>query len=431
MISCLMLGNVFFQKAKKFENLNIIINELKKNRETIYSYPTGAIVEIIHEYSKILSKDRKFLNYEGVPFLALWLKKINIEKILRLNIGEQGYLDDFIQIEDNKYMKALPRGLVCHFMAGNVPTLPIFYLIQSLLCKNINLIRVPNGNINIVVELLKPLKDIIIDFKGTCYSGLALLKSTALINFPSNNVGLNTEMSLAADVRVICGGDEAVDTLAVLPKKTTCKDIIFGPKYSFAVFEKSAMESTDFSQTLDAFVSDIISFDQKACSSPQVLFIEKSNLSIREVALELSKAIDKILKRYPKNKIDEATAAKIINKRGEYLLSLEKDIICGNGLEYTILIDKKINLEEPMQCRTIYLKEVGNILEVCNLITPRIQTIGIASKDNNKIMDFANKVSLRGVDRLVKVGFMNLYDSPWDGILFMSELVKWTTLNLN
>jgi len=31
---------------------------------------------------------------------------------------------------------------------------------------------------------------------------------------------------------------------------------------------------------------------------------------------------------------------------------------------------------------------------------------------------------------VVKVGFMNLYDSPWDGKLFMSEVVKWTSLNL-
>jgi hypothetical protein len=426
-----MLVNDVFKETKEFEDLSIIINELTKNRQTIYAYPTGAIVEIIHEYSKILSKDRKLLDYEGVPFLALWLKRINIEKLIRLNLGKQEYLDDFKQIEDNKYMKAQPRGLICHFMAGNVPTLPIYYLIQALLCKNVNLIRVPIDNINIVVELLKPLKDIMINFEGECYSALALLESTSLINFPSNDIVLNTEMSLAADVRVICGGNEAVNTLAVLPKKTTCKDIIFGPKYSFAVFEKSAMESSNFFQTLDNFVNDIISFDQKACSSPQVLFIEKSNLSLKEVALALSKVIDKISKRYPENKIDEGTAAKIINKRGEYLLSLEKDIICGIGLKYSILIDKNINLEEPMQCRTIYLKEVENILDVCKLITPRIQTIGIASEDNNKIMDFANKVSLKGVDRLVKVGFMNLYDSPWDGILFMSELVKWTTLNLN
>ena len=430
MISCFMLGNNFFEDNNKIQDISVIINELEKNREKIYSYPTGAIVKIIDEYSRILSKDRKLLSYEGVAFLVLWLKKINIEKILRLNLEKQDYLDDFIQIEDDKFIKALPRGLVCHFMAGNVPTLSIYYLIQSLLCKNVNLIRVPLENIKIVTELLKPLKDITVDFEGISYPGLVLLESTSLINFPSKDIKLNTQMSLAADVRVICGGEEAVNTLSVLPKKTTCKDIIFGPKYSFAVFEKSAVESHDLCKTLDAFVKDIISFDQKACSSPQVLFIEKSNLSLKEVALLLSQAMDKISKRYPRNIMDEGTCAKIINKRGEYLLSLEKDIICGIDLQYTILIDKEINLEEPIQCRTIFLKEIGNILDVSTLITSRIQTIGIACADKKKIMDFANKVSLKGVDRVVKVGFMNLYDSPWDGTLFMSEVVKWTSLNL-
>lgn len=430
MISCFMLGNNFFTEPKKFQNLDIIIEELNKNRETIYSYPSGAIVEIINEYSKILSCDRYFLNYEGVPFLVLWLKRNNIVKLLRLDLRKQEFLDNFIQIEDNKFMKAQPRGVVCHFMAGNVPTLPIYYLIQALLCKNVNLCRVPLESINIVVELLKPLIGIKVNYSGVEYYGITLLKSISLINFPSDNLELNIEMSQSADVRVICGGEEAVNTLSVLPKKTTCKDIIFGPKYSFAVFEKSAMESVHLSKTFDDFAKDIISFHQKACSSPQVLFIEKSNLTLKEAAYKLSESLEKVLKRYPKAKIRQGTSANIINKRGEYLLCPEKDIICSKDLQYTILIDKEITLEEPVQHGTIFLKEVEDIFEVCKLITPKIQTIGIASEDNNKIMNFASKVSLNGVNRLIKVGCMNLYDSPWDGMLFINEIVKWAMLNL-
>jgi hypothetical protein len=327
-------------------------------------------------------------------------------------------------------MKAQQRGLVCHFMAANVPTIPIYYLVQSLLCKNINISRVPLESINITVELLKPLTDIKVNFKGVDYFGGTLLKSISLINFSSDNIELNTEMSQAADVRIICGGEEAVNTLSFLNKKTTCKDVILGPKYSFAVFEKSAMESINVSKTFDDFAKDVISFDQKACSSPQVLFIEKSNLTLKEAAFKLSESLERILKRYSPIEINQGTAASIIQKRGEYLLSLEKDIICSKCLQYTILIDKEITLEEPLQHRTIFLKEVEDIFDVCKLITPRVQTIGIASEDNNKIMKFAHKVSLNGVDRLVRVGLMNQYDSPWDGMLLMNEIVKWTILNL-
>ena len=77
-------------------------------------------------------------------------------------------------------------------------------------------------------------------------------------------------------------------------KKTTCKDLIFGPKYSFAVFDKSAIESDDFEEYLENLVTDIIAFNQKACSSPQVLFLEKSKLPIEEIAQMLSQKFEKI-----------------------------------------------------------------------------------------------------------------------------------------
>ena len=430
MISCFMLVAEFFSEPRKFQNLDFIIDEIDKSRELIYSYPSGALIEIIHEYSKILSRKREFINYEGVPFLALWLKKGNIGKILGLNFEKIQCLDDFIELESGKYIKAQPKGIVCHFMAGNIPTLSIYSLLQALLCKNVNIIRVPIENIKVVLELLKPLLDINISFEGKQYYGRDLLKSTCIIYFPSNEKTLNAQMSLSADARIIWGGELAVNAITVLPKKTTCKDVIFGPKYSFAIFERSIMESPNLSNAFDAFARDIISFGQNACSSPQVLFVEASNLTLKEVGLLLSESLKKITIRHPKAPITQSTAARILNKRGEYLLCTDKDILCSKDFQYTILMDREICLEEPINGTTIFLKEVQDILEVCKLITPRIQTIGIASENDNKMKAFANRVSLKGVDRLVKVGCMNFYDSPWDGILLMSELVKWTTLNL-
>jgi len=425
-----MLGDEFFLEPRQFENLDLIMDKIEESRELIYSIPTAAIIEIIHEYSKILSGKKEFFNYEGVAFLVLWLKKGNITKTLRTNFEKIQCLDEFIEFESGKFIKAQPKGVVCHFIAGNVPTLSIYSLVQALLCKNLNLLRVPMESIKIVVELLKPLLNIEIAFEGKEYYGRDLLKSTGIIYFPSYEKVLNVQMSLRADVRIVWGGETAVNTITLLPKKTTCKDVIFGPKYSFAVFDRSMLESPNLSKAFDDFARDIMSFGQNACSSPQVLFIETSNLSLKEAGFKLSESLKKLIKRSCKASIPESTVARILNKRGEYLLCTAKDIICSKDFQYTILMDREICLEEPINGTTIFLKEVEDILEVCKLITPRIQTIGIASENDDNMKDFANRVSLRGVDRLVKVGCMNFYDSPWDGILLMSELVKWTTLNL-
>jgi len=430
MINCYQLNGEFNENGIKFENFNEIENCLDKGFTKLHEFPVQVIILIINEFSKKIAKNREVLMIEGVPFLSFYLKKMNIEKQLKLNLGNIEFLNSFVQVDDEKYIKAQPKGIVCHWMAGNVPTLGIYSVLQSILCKNGNILRVSKESVIAVYELLKLLDNIEVKYEGNIYSSKIILKNIALIYFNSEDENLNSQMSLKADARIVWGSKIAVDAISLMPKKTTCKDLIFGPKYSFSIFDKSAIESNDFEEYLENLVTDTIAFNQKGCSSPQVLFIEKSKLNIEEFAQILCVKFEKITKRYTNLDLEEATVAKIINKRGEYLLGRSKLAYISSGLQYTILIDNELKLEEAITGRTIFIKEVEDILDVCSLITKNIQTIGIASKNSNKILEFADKVTTLGVDRVVKIGYMNFYDSPWDGCLIMSELVRWCSLNI-
>ncbi|EET88677.1 acyl-CoA reductase-related protein, partial [Clostridium carboxidivorans P7] len=88
-------------------------------------------------------------------------------------------------------------------------------------------------------------------------------------------------------------------------------------------------------------------------------------------------------------------------------------------------------LEEPIGGRCLFVKEINNMFEVKDLITRRVQTIGIACKDKNKTLEFADSVTALGVDRVVDVGLMNIYDYPWDGCFMTNELVRWCSVNIN
>ncbi|MBU3092962.1 acyl-CoA reductase [Clostridium sp. CF011] len=429
MINCYELNGEFYEKGLKFEDFHELETCLNKNFNKLHEFPVQVIILIINEYSKRIAINREILRMEGVPFLCFYLKKINMEKQLKLNLSNIEYLNNFVQVENEKYIKAQPKGLVCHWMAGNVPTLGIYSVIQSIICKNSNILRVSKESVSTVYELLKLLDNIEVEYGGETYSSKIILKNIALVYFNSGDKYLNSQMSLKADARIVWGNKTAVDAISLLPKKTTCKDLIFGPKYSFAVFDRSAIESDDFEEYLENLVTDIIAFNQKSCSSPQVLFLEKSKLTVEEIAKILSRKFEKITKRYTNLDLEEAIAAKIINKRGEYLLSINKLTYMSKGLQYTILIDSEVKLEEAITGRTIFIKEVDDILDVCPLITKNIQTIGIASKNSNKTLEFADRVTTFGVDRVVKIGYMNFYDSPWDGSLIISELVRWCSLN--
>ncbi|WP_123052863.1 acyl-CoA reductase [Clostridium sp. JN-1] len=429
MINCYSLNGKLYDTPIEFNDFNEIKLNLEKNLDALNSLPFEVIVLIFDAYSKKLSSNRELLKIEGAPFLSFYLKKANIESLIDNSLKNKKCLDEFIDIGNGKFIKAQGRGIVCHWIAGNIPTLAIYSMLQSLIAKNLNIIRVSKKTMNTALKLFELLNGIKVVYDEREYSSDILLKSISFVYFESSDKLLNRSMSQAADARVVWGGEDAVNLITSLPKKTTCKDLIFGPKYSFAVFDKSAIESNDFENYITKFVLDIVLFGQQACSSPHVLFVEKSKMPLKKIVQVLSQAFVKINNRYP-NILDQSTAAKIINERGLYGLSLNKDLYCPKGLEYTILINNDFTLEEPIGGRCIFVKQVDNIFDIKKLITRRVQTIGIASKDRSRVLKFADEVTSLGVDRIVSAGIMNIYDSPWDGYYMINELIRWCLINL-
>lgn len=431
MIECYSLSGEFYESPMCFADFDDIKNKLDFGQENIKDFPIEAIISLIDEYSKKISRDKELLREEGTAFLTFYLKKNSIDKMVDLSTGNKNYLNGFVDVGNGKYIKAQRKGLICHWIAGNVGTLGIYSLIQSLLCRNSNLIRVPKELISITLRLLKPLKEVEVNLNEIYYRGEDLLKAISLVYFKSDNFSLNNEMSSIADGRVFWGGEEALNSVKKLTQKTTCKDIIFGPKYSFAVMDREAVESIELEKYLEKLAIDIITFNQKACSSPHVVFIEKGSVSLDEVGNRFAKVFDKVSRKYPLKHIDQGAAAKIINKRAEYGLSLDKMLYNSKCFNYTILVNNSINLEEPIGYRTVFLKEVPDVFEIKDLITPKVQTVGIAFNDKSKALSFTEEITRRGADRVIALGSMNIYDYPWDGMIVMHELLRWCSLSLS
>jgi len=430
MITCYLIDGKFYNDGKKYENFDIIETALKKNQDLLYSMPIQAVILLLDGWSRAISKDKNILKTEGSAYLSFFLKKNNIEKLIKNSLGDKKYLDDFIDSGQGKFVKAQGRGIVCHWIAGNIKTLALYSMLQSTLGKNSNLIRIPKDNINEVMNIISLFKDIKVEFNDKFYDSMDIIKNISLVCFESDNMRLNEEMSSIADARVIWGGEESVCSINSLLKKTTCKDVVFGPKYSFAVLDKGIVNSGECGNYINAFAQDVVQFDQNACSSPHILFVEASFEKAKELAAALAKAFQKLNKRYP-NIVGEVKASKIINERGRYGLSLDKEIMSSRDLSYTILIDSELDLKEPICGRCVYIKSIQDIFKIENLITRRVQTIGIGSLDKVKTVKFADMASKRGVDRIIKLGSMNIYDFPWDGTFLLNELVRWCTLTID
>ena len=155
-------------------------------------------------------------------------------------------------------------------------------------------------------------------------------------------------MSLAADARVVWGGHEAIAAITALPRREHCVEIIFGPKYSIGLIDRKRLEAggEPLDATVAAFVRDVAIFDQRACSAPQTIFIERNAAAFargnrRNVRPASAKAAAEAgAGRY--------TTTRIVNVRAEWALDPSRDVLASSdGANWTVCMDREIRSRRP------------------------------------------------------------------------------------
>lgn len=409
---------------KAGERLGSLIEALHRHRPRLAQTPIEKLLALFDDFSGRLLKDRRTRGIEGVAFLSAWLKRRNLQKLLELNLnGNPGYLDGFLP-QGRDYLAARPQGLVAMWMAGNVATLPMFSLVPALLAKNACLVKLAYPD----PEGMDRLLAVLAESEAEGFSGAELLESAAVVWFDYRRRQLSEAMSLAADAKVVWGGEAAVQGITSLPRREHCVEIVFGPKYSIGMIGRGQLEAAEgLDPVIAALVRDIALFDQRACSAPQTVFVERNR---RHDLREIGQRFARHLAALPaKPGLDPYTTTRILNVRAEWAMDPSKDVIASaGGADWTVCMDRELRLKEAVQSRTVFLTEIESWRQVIALLTPKVQSVGVALADAEQTLAFAEAATQAGVARCVRPGIMNNYGSPWDGKLLISQLVRWVTL---
>jgi hypothetical protein len=67
---------------------------------------------------------------------------------------------------------------------------------------------------------------------------------------------------------------------------------------------------------------------------------------------------------------------------------------------------------------------VDDLLDVISRFDGTVQTLGLGIKDSQKEEAIALAAGRRGVDRIVKLGGMHTFNSPWDGTDLIRPMVR-------
>ena len=373
------------------------------------------------------------LRQQGLLFLTGWCSGTAMRRTAdRSLFGQRGFMDGFRAVAgtNRRLQRAQPRGLVAHWLAGNVPLLGMLALAQSIITRNANILKAASSFSRVLPALLDTFRGLEVRrADGRILRGDDILATIAVVYFPRDATAAAEALSTTADVRLAWGGREAIESILQLPRRYGTEDIIFGPKLSFMVIGREMLSSPRLLRRMARnAATDSSVFDQYACASPHTIFVEKGGTaSPREFAAQLAEEMGKAAIRIPKGAVDAGTAAKIESARLRYEFTGE--LWRSRGTEWTVLFDDdpRGGLAEPCYSRVITVRAIDDVMQAAAFAHGGIQTVGLALSGERKLA-FASAASLRGVERFPDIGRMTFFDSPWDGIFPMDRLVKWVTL---
>ncbi len=407
---------------------------LRSQLQWLREQPIDALIGLIAQTSqKWVNHGANFAETQdmGLQFLVSWCSPENLTRIANDGLrGNRKYVDGFIPMDDNgtHLLKATSRGLVCHWLAGNVQVLGMFVLIQCLLTGNVNLLRVSNRDNGAFASLLSAFKgEEYMTPGGYVIKGDDMLKTTALVYFDHSDKNAGRKMSEMADARIAWGGAEAVSTVASFPSKFDCADIIMGPKLSMSVVSKDAISDGHKAKKLARKIAvDASVFDQTGCASTHNVFVERGgNISPEDFASHIADGMAKVARQIPKGSMTPEEFAAVHSARG--IFDFKGTVYGDEESVWTVLYDENTELNSPVYSRVVFVHAVDKLEDVLPLITEDIQTIGLAA--SGKIaMEFAEQAAQRGTVRFPTPGKMLNFESPWDGMFIMDRLVRWSTL---
>lgn len=420
-----------YSKGSTAYKLSSVITDIKEKQSYVRDLSVDALIEFLDAVAQSwlnrASPIQQMLSRDGLNFLIYWFRQNHTRQLIEASLrAPASVLDDFC---DNHYtghaLIARPRGLVAHWLAGNVPLLGMLSLVQGILTKNANVLKASSQNAWMLPLLLDSMKEINTD----SVQGNLLVQSIAVVYFDREEKALQSLLSENSQVRIAWGGRNSVEAVMNLPKHYGTEDIIFGPKTSFMAIGKECLGSQDnASKIAKRAVQDIVAFDQQGCNAPHTVFIEKGACVDGYLFSQLlAKELQVFCKENPTADISPEDVFNIESHRVEY--AMRGAVFHGQDLKWTVVFSADdTGLAEPCFNRTVFVREIKALEDLSAYCSHHTQSVGVAVAHERKA-GLAKQLMSHGIDRMPDVGTMSLYEMPWDGMFVMDRLVRWCQLN--
>jgi len=375
------------------------------------------VLEVFERWAEALAA-AELREIPGVSFLRLWLRRGTLERVLRRELGPD-YLQGGWCQDGPARLRAFPLGVVGHWPAGNIEIQPLLSMTCALLGGNGCLVRVPTDLVESTQLIMKKLEHV--EHHGV------LAERIFMMSFDHSRLDLHEAMAKAVDGAMIWGGAEAVTRVRSLGFPHWARVMVYGPRLSVAMMDRGAwsdpIERRSWCRRL---ARDVWQFEQGACSSPVALFLERrAGSDAGEFVKDLRQAFEDENRAHPRRQIDVALTSAICHARASWLLDdVANRALFPSSPDWTILLGTGVEIPTPTRGRTLYVLLADDLREVISRFDGTVQTLGLGISDARREETLAQAAGSRGVDRIVPLGRMHVFGSPWDGADLVRLVVR-------
>ncbi|MBU6428581.1 MAG: aldehyde dehydrogenase family protein, partial [Cyanobacteria bacterium REEB65] len=362
---------------------------------------------------------------------AMALSRPFCEAKIAAELGDPACLDGWIRQARAKsqqgplapLVRAMARGVVLHVAAGNVGSVGALSVVEGLLGKNVNLLKAASSAPLFALLFAESLRET--DEIGRISACVAVLQ------WSGRRARHHVLFKEHADAIVVWGGEDAVKEYRDgLGLQATL--IEWGPKVSVGLVAREA----DLANSARAAAIDVSLWDQNACSSAQVIYVEGSD-RVAPFVDALKSELSAFAVEYPPGLRSMQERAEITKARE----SAKVDVAIGRAelhvpgsQDWTIVVEADPTFKLSPLFRTVYIKPVADLADCAGHLAPYrayLQTVGLAAPAD-RILELADGLAAVGAIRVTELGGMGggYAGEPHDGSMALQRLIKWVSLDL-
>jgi hypothetical protein len=320
----------------------------------------------------------------------------------------------------------LPRGLIFHIPPANVDTIFVYSWALAALTGNHNVVRLSARAAGAAEVVLDVLNEALADAHP------AVGQTQRLVTY-GHEVEITSRLSAACDLRVIWGGDRAVDDIRRHPLRPLARDLTFPDRSSFGAVSISGWQAASpgaRSAATDAFATDAYWFDQAACASPRAVYWIGLD---QQAATEARTEFDALLATSVRVRgwaIDPAMAVQ--NRVGAYGLAADgaaTSIRFVSGAVTTLdLVDPAAYPRRWLGTGIFAHATLGSLADLVRVVRRQDQTLSYFGFAPAELHALATVLGGKGIDRIVPFGSALAFSPIWDGHDLPHEFTKITTV---